>query len=444
MFILAVGLNHKTAPVEVREKISFPENCQGDALNKLISYPSIKGCAIVSTCNRTEVYAVSTDVEAGIVAIKDFLCKHSGLEEGQVYQYLYVHTLYEAVRHLYRVSSGLDSMVLGETQILGQVADAYRIASEHGVTNKVINTLFQNAIRVGKRVRTETGIDRQAVSISYAAVELAKQIFDSLENRAILVLGAGEMAELTAKHLVANGVNRVMVANRSFDRAEALAQQFNGRAIPFEDKFNVMCEADIVVTATGAREFIINPEQINETLTNCPGKTMFLIDISVPRNINPAIKKIDGVELYDIDDLQGVVDRNLAERQQAAVECEKIIAEEMDEFLKWHNSLFVVPTVVALKEKGNRIKEAELERAMHRLGTLTDKHKKIVGSMANSIVNQLLHVPITNLKEYAATHQGHLYTEILQNLFDLEVEGQAARHKGEENKALVEKDASHN
>ena len=427
MFILTVGFSHKSAPVEIREKLNFPEHSQPEALAKLASYPAIKGCVILSTCNRTEVSAVTTDVEAGITAVKNFLCRHSGLQEGQINQYLYVHTLYEAVRHLFRVSAGLDSMVLGESQILGQVADAYRVACDHGATNKVINSLFQNAISVGKRVRTETGIDKQAVSISYAAVELAKQFFGRLENLSVMILGAGEMSELTAKHLVANGVDKVMVANRSFERAVALAGQFGGTAIRFEEIFEHMCAVDIVISATAAPEYIINPEQLEKIMVRCPERNIFLIDIAVPRDINPAVSRVPGVKLYDIDALRNVVDRNFAEREAAAVECEKIIAEEMDAFLKWHNSLFVVPTVVALKEKGNRIKEAELARALDKLGTLTDKQRNVIGSMASSIINQLLHDPVTNLKEYASTHQGHLYTEILQNLFNLEVKGQAAR-----------------
>ncbi len=428
MFILTVGLNHKSAPVEIREKLNFPEHVQPEALTKLANYPAIKGCVIVSTCNRTEVYAATTDVDAGVSAVKHFLCQYGQLSEGQIYEYLYVHTLYEAVRHLFRVSAGLDSMVLGETQILGQVSDAYRVACDNGMTNKVLNTLFQNAINVGKRVRTETGIDRQAVSISYAAVELAKHIFGTLQGKSILLLGAGEMSELTAKHLVANGVSKVLVANRSLDRAQNLADQFGGRAIPFEEFFPAMCETDIVISATAARDFIINPEQMEQVMHTCPGRTVFMIDIAVPRDINPEVGKVPGVKLYDIDDLQHVVDKNLAERQVAALQCEKIISDEMSAFLKWHNSLFVVPTVIALKERGNCIKEAELERALARLGPLTDKQKKVIGSLASSIVNQLLHEPITNLKEYASTHQGHLYTEILQNLFNLEVEGQAPRH----------------
>jgi glutamyl-tRNA reductase len=428
MFILTVGLNHKSAPVEIREKLNFPAHAQPEALTKLGSYPAIKGCVILSTCNRTEVYAATTDVDAGMTAIKHFLCNYGELNEGQVYEYLYIHTLYEAVRHLFRVSSGLDSMVLGESQILGQVSDAYRIACDTGITNKVLNTLFQNAINVGKRVRTETGIDRQAVSISYAAVELSKQIFGSLQGKSILLLGAGEMSELTAKHMVANGVTKVLVSNRSLERAEIMAEQFGGRAIPFDEFFAAMCEADIVISATAARDFIINPEQMEQVMHTCPERTVFMIDIAVPRDINPEVGKVPGVKVYDIDDLQHVVDKNLAERQLAAIQCEKIIGEEMSAFLKWHNSLFVVPTLVALKERGNTIKEVELERALARLGTLTDKQQKVISSLANSIVNQLLHEPITNLKEYAGTHQGHLYTEILQNLFNLEVEGQAARH----------------
>lgn len=421
MFPVAIGLNHRSAPVEIREKMSFHPSQMQEVLKELKGYPGLQGVVILSTCNRTEVYAASTDVEVGIYSIKKFLACHHGIEENVLEQYLCVHTLYDAVRHLYRVVSGLDSMVRGETQILGQVGNAYQLASEAEVTNKAINVLFQNALAVGKRVRTETLIDQHPVSISYTAVELARQQFGELRGKGILIMGAGEMSTLTVKHLVSAGATTILVSNRSYEKAQNLAKECSGRAVRLEDMDQYLEEVDIVISATASTHFMIKPERMQEMMKARKGRPILLIDIAVPRDIHPDIGKIPCVTLYDIDDLRGVVDRHHQEREIAAVNAEKIIEEEMLIFLKWHNSLFVVPTIQALQQKGQRIKELQLERAFERLGGLTPKQEKIVSSMANSIVNHLLHVPITNLKEYATTSQGHLYTEILQNLFDLDV-----------------------
>lgn len=422
MFPVAIGLNHRSAPVEIREKMSFHPSQMEEALQELKSYPGLEGVVILSTCNRTEVYAATTDVEVGIRSVKKFLSNHHGIEENILEQYLCVHTLYDAVRHLFRVTSGLDSMVRGETQILGQVNNAYQQANEAQVTNKAVNVLFQTALAVGKRVRTDTLIDQHPVSISYTAVELAKQQFGELQGKGILIIGAGEMSTLTAKHLVAAGASTVLVSNRSYEKAVALAQECSGRAVRFAEMDQFLEEVDIVISATASSHFVILPERMQEIMKKRRGRPILLIDIAVPRDIHPDAGKIPNITLFDIDDLREVVDRHFQEREKAAAEAEKIIEEEMLQFLKWHNSLFVVPTIIALQQKGQQIKDVQLNRALERLGGLTPNQVKIISSMANSIINQLLHGPITNLKEYASTTQGHLYTEILQNLFDLDVD----------------------
>lgn len=427
MFIVVVGLNHKTAPVEVREGLAFSARNIGDALTNLKAREEIHGCAILSTCNRTEIYAAVTDVDTGLAGIHRFIEEYTNTPISETKHYLYTPTCENAVRHLFRVSSGLDSMVLGETQILGQVKEAYQLASEHQASNGVLNTLFQQAISAGKRVRTETDIDKNAVSISYAAVEMVRQLYGTLEGSSILIIGAGEMSELTAKHLVANGVSSVLVSNRSFDRAQVLAEEFGGKAVKFDHLFEYMKSADIVISCTASPKYIVNKNQMIDVMDE--SKKICIIDIAVPRDINPDVNEIKGVTLYDIDDLQNVVDKNLEERKQAAKIAEKIVENELTQFLDWLNSLFVVPTIVALKDKGKQIKEAELEKALNKLGELTKREEKIIKTLANSIVNQLLHDPVLNLKSYANTKQGHLYTEILQNLFNLDIEGQRKKEK---------------
>lgn len=428
MFLVTVGLNHKTAPVEIREKLAFTENQLPEALQKLKDYAAIDGCVLLSTCNRTEIYAACTDLTQGLKSIKSFLMECLHEEECEIDNFLYIHTLYDCVHHLFRVASGLDSMILGETQILGQVRQAYQIASAAESTNKIINTLFHKAIAVGKRVRTETEIDKNAVSISYAAVELARQQFCSLAGKAILVIGAGKMSELTAKHLVASGVNSVLVSNRSFDKAVELAEKFGGRAVRFNQLQECLVAADIVISATAARHAIITTETMNIVMQKRQERPIFLIDIAVPRDIDPEVATLKGVTLFDIDDLQNVVDRNLQVRKKEAVKAQKIVDEEIREFFSWLNTQFVVPTIVALKQLGEEIKQRELEKAFNKLGEISERERNIIQALAHSIVNSLLHRPIVNLKNYAQTSHGHLYTEILQNLFDLQVEGQRIKH----------------
>ncbi|RYD01993.1 hypothetical protein N752_26435 [Desulforamulus aquiferis] len=322
-------------------------------------------------------------------------------------------------------------MILGETQILGQVKRTYEMALEANTSNVVLNTLFQQAITTGKRVRTETGIDQNPVSIPYAAVELAKQSLESLIGCSVLVIGAGEMSELTVVNLVANGVSSVIVSNRSHDRAVQLAEKFNGRAVKFDMLFHYMTQADIVISSTAASHYVIKSPDMKRVMEQRGNRNILMVDIAVPRDIDPEVDKIEGVTLYDVDDLQNVVDANLAERRKAAVVADGIIEEELDAFMCWLSTRFVVPTITALKKRAEEIKQRELSRAFNRLGDLDDREKKIIGSLANSIVNQLLHSPVVKLKKYAVTPEGHLYTEILQNLFNLEVEGQRTQNNSQ-------------
>lgn len=422
MFPVVVGLNYRTAPVEVRERVSIHHSQMVESLQQLQKHSVIAGVVLLSTCNRFEIYAVTKDVEIGVNSIKDFLIKQSQDESGEIKEYLYIHTLYPAVRHLLRVVSGLDSMILGESEILGQVARAYELSCKAGVSNKIINVMFQKALAVGKRVRTETLIDQYSISISYTAVELAKQILGSFQGKKIIILGAGEMSALTMKHLVAQGAITVIVSNRSLERAEALAAEYQGKAIPFTDLDVHLLEADFVFSATASKSFIIWSEQLMEVMKNRQYRPILLIDIAVPRDIHPGVKAIEGVSLYDIDDLRGVVDRHQCARKLAAGEAEKIIDEEMESFKKWHNTLFVLPTIAALQQRGEEIKNTQLDLTMSKLSGITPKQEKVIRSLANSIVNKLLYVPITTLKEVSNTPQGHLYTEILQNTFHLDVD----------------------
>ena len=349
MHIIVSGLSHKTAPVEIREALTFPEHGLGEALNTLTSYPHINEGVILSTCNRTEIYAVAADIDSGRQNIISFLEDCHGLKDCSIEDYLYFHDSLAAVNHLFRVVSSLDSMVVGEAQILGQAKDAYASAFDAQTTNLVLNRLFRQAFAVGKRVRTETDIGENAVSISYAAVQLAKKVFSDLTGKSVMIVGAGKMSELTAKHLLANGVSDVIITNRSFDRAVDMAKVFKGRAVEFDHLVDEMAGADIVISSTGAPDFVINKEDMKAVMAKRRHRPIFLIDIAVPRDIDPDANNVDNVYVYDIDDLQSVVESNLAERSREAKGAEKIIKAEIQDFLAWQSSLEVVPTIAELR-----------------------------------------------------------------------------------------------
>lgn len=428
MFTIVIGLNHRTAPVEVRERLSFSNEQAREFLTKLRSKPGVSAVVLLSTCNRTEFYMFFTN-EIARTAVIEVLCQRAGLEFSELKRYLYVYTENDCVRHLFRVAAGLDSMVLGETQILGQVKDAYQLALEAGTTGGYFNALFQQALAVGKRVRTETGIDKNPVSVSYAAVELAKQNLGSIEGRNVLVVGAGKMSELTVKHLVANGVTGVIVSNRSFERAEELASRFGGRAVRFDELYRWMERADIVISCTGASHYVIHAREMAEVMAKRRGAKIFMIDIAVPRDVEPAVATLPGIVLFDIDALQGVVDGNLAERQRMAAEAERIIEEEVEGFRRRQAEQAVIPTVVALKKLGEEIKQKELRRAFNRLGDLSDYERRVIMSLANSIANQLLHEPVRRLKDLALTSQGLFYAEAVQELFKLDLKENSAQEE---------------
>jgi glutamyl-tRNA reductase len=422
MNIIVVGLSHKTAPIETREKLSFPAQIIGDALKSLLGSYSVNEGVILSTCNRVEIIAAGSDLDKGIWGIKRFLSEFHKIPFEELDEHLYVHTSEDAIRHLFRVSSGLDSMVLGEPQILGQAKDAYGYSLQHNAAGIIINKLFHKAFSVAKRIRTETNIGSNAVSISFAAVELARKIFGSLDGKAVMLVGAGEMAELAAKHLITNGVREIMVANRTYERAVEMARGFRGTPIMFREFTLYLKDVDIVITSTAAPKFIIRPEQIEKVIKERKNKPMFFIDISVPRNIDPLVNNIDNVYVYDIDDLSGVVTANLKERAKEAQEAEKIIDEEIEKFFRWVKSLDVVPTIIALRKRFEEIRKAELDKAMSVTEGIGEKDKKALKAMTVAIINKILHGPVTHLKQEANKIESDFYIEAAKKLFDLDVE----------------------
>jgi len=422
MYILLAGLSHRTAPVEVRERFAFCGIDLDRAYDRLKKEASLEGAVIINTCNRTEVYATARDIEQGMEALFAFLQEFSGMDKAELQEYFYHPTCYDAIMHLFRVTSGLDSMIVGEAQIIGQVKDAYQRAMEGQASDSVLNTLFQRAIHIGKKVRTDTNLDRHPVSVSNAAIELARQVLGDLGNKSVLVVGAGEMSEMTTRYLVTQGVSSVIVSNRSYDRALEMAEQFGGRAVRFDRLPDELLNADIVISCTAASHYVMRCDNCREVLAARRGKRIIMVDIAVPRDIDPELQSIDGVYVYDIDDLQNVMDYFLLERQKSIQEAEKIIADELVKFNEWLGSLYVVPVITALKTRAEIIKQNELRRALNRLGKISEREKNILSTMAHAIVNQILHDPIVNLKEMAVSQQGHLYAEVVKKLFDLSSE----------------------
>jgi len=418
MHILVTGLSHKTAPVEIREALTFPEAEIKDALLNLVSLQNINEGVILSTCNRTEIYTVAKDPEKGQDAVVNFL-KQYYPKKSNLEKYLYFYEAATAVQHLFRVVSSLDSMVVGEAQILGQVKEAYNWAFEAQTTNVIFNRLFRQAFAVGKRVRTETDIGENAVSISYAAVQLAKKVFEDLSGCSVMVIGAGEMSELTTRHLVSSGVNSVVITNRSLSRAEKMAQEFGGRAVPFDQMLEELAKVDIVISSTGAPNVILTYEQMRQVMVKRRYRSIFLIDIAVPRDLDPQINNLDNAYLYNIDTLEEVVAQNLAERQKEAKEAEKIIKAEVEEFLAWLSSLEVVPTIAELRRKAEQIKEQELSKALSKLNHLSEAEKNVIAALAHGITNKLLHEPMVKVKESTKQRDGYLYVESLRHLFAL-------------------------
>jgi glutamyl-tRNA reductase len=404
--IVLVGVNHKTAPVEMRELLAFSEVTCAAGLRTLVDGELVREGLIVSTCNRVEVVAATANdrMQQGAERITEFLSASKSLPRESFAPHIYQHTDDQAVRHLFRVASSLDSMVVGEPQVLGQVRRAYSVALEVGTAGRVLNRLVHHALHVAKRVRAETGIAASAVSISYMAVELGKKIFGSLKGRCVLLVGAGEMAELSARHLVNAGVSRVLVANRTKESADRLAAAFHGEAVPFEALGASLAEADIVICSTGANEYVVTPEMARTALEQRRNRPAFFIDISVPRNIDPAVGKLPNLFVFDIDDLESVISSNIREREHEAQRAELIVDSEVMQFQQALRALDIGPTLGALRHKLQDIARSELGRHRSRLGQLTPEQEKAIEALMMATVNKVSHPVLNHMRRaYSAS-----------------------------------------
>ena len=422
--IVSIGTSHHVAPIEFRERLAFSEEQLIESLQHLRESDQVQEAVILSTCNRVEVYAVANSVRNADAAAKmlvEFLARSRQIGVESLKKWCYLHHNLETIQHLFRVTASLDSMVVGESQILGQVKTAYDLSRASGGAGTVLNRLFTKAFSVGKRIRSETTITTGAVSISYAAVELAKKIFNTLEGKTVAIIGAGEMSELTAKHLVANGVANVLVANRTYERAVKIAEKFNGTPLAYDSDLNFLIDADIVISSTNAPDYLIKRQPLAAIMRKRRHRYMFLIDIAVPRDIDPDVSKIDYAFLYNIDDLEAVVVSNLKDRQQEAGQAEQIVTEEAKQFYNQLQTFQVNPTIKALHQQFRQIADTELQACFYK-STLSDQQEAAVTSMTQAIVKKLLHHPMQNLR--CAVNDGNAdhaqYVQALQELFALD------------------------
>ncbi|MCK8828520.1 glutamyl-tRNA reductase [Natroniella acetigena] len=416
MELVVIGLNHKTASLEIREELSLTKRQQNDVLEQIAMSSDVEEGVVLSTCNRTEIYLLAeNDYLAKRFTLKLFR-KISNLKAKKLQDYLYFYHNLEAVEHLFRVTSGLDSLVIGEAQILGQVKRAFKKAKKIGAIDTYLHRLFTESFKVGKRARGETKIDENAASISYVAVELARQVFGSLSGEKVLILGAGKMSELTLKNLVAHGVEGVMVSNRTYENGKRLAEQFSGEVIPWEKLENWVEDVDIIIASTAAPHYVLHYEEIKEVMSNRE-RPLFLIDIAVPRDIEPEIAEIPGVYLYDIDDLEAVVNQNLAERRGEIAQVEEIIVEEKEEFEKWLNYRQVVPVIKEMRQRANQIKEQELDWALQRLTNSKQNQEDVIEELSSRLVNKLLHPPTLGVKQLANSEGSSQKLKVIKEVF---------------------------
>ncbi|MBS4202731.1 glutamyl-tRNA reductase [Lederbergia citrea] len=423
MHIIIVGLNYKTAPVEIRERLAFSESALPSAMSALKNKKSILENMIVSTCNRTEVYAVVDQLHTGRYYIKEFLAEWFGIEQKDFSNHLFIHEHEAAVEHLFKVTCGLNSMVLGETQILGQIRTSFLLAQENGTTGTVFNHLMKQAVTLAKRAHTETDIGANAVSVSYAAVELAKKVFGDLKDKHVLVIGAGKMGELAIKNLYSNGATKVTVVNRTFEKAQTLAEKFDGHAKSLNELQCAMMEADIVISSTGANGYVVQKDMLANMEKMRKGRPLFLMDIAVPRDLDPAISELESAFLYDIDDLEGIVQANMVERKIAAEKIMEMIEEEIVSFSEWVNMLGVVPVISALREKALAIQAETMKSIERKLPDLSDRERKVLNKHTKSIINQLLKDPILQVKELSGAPQAAEKIALFKQIFDLEEAG---------------------
>jgi glutamyl-tRNA reductase len=415
--ILLLGVNHKTTPLAIRERLAV-NNGYEEPLHALRNIAGCKECYLLSTCNRVEIIVVAHENTRIEEEIAEFLFGTLVTPE-QRHNYLYIYRNNEAVHHLFMVSTSLDSMIVGEAQILGQLKEAYRHAAEIKCTGPVLNKLLHKSFSVAKRVRSETQIGASAVSISYAAVELAKKIFGNLQDKKVLLIGAGEMAELAAEHLVGQGVSKVVVINRTLSRAMDLAKRFNGTAASLDELFSQIEQADIVISSTGAPNIILHKKDVKPIMRARRNEPIFFIDIAVPRDLDQDLNDLDNVYLYDIDDLHNVVEINKSERDKEAVKARRIVDEESLKFESWMNNLSMVPTIAALRKKADDICQVELERTLSRLQHLPADEQKAIEKMASAISSKLLHDPVSFLKNESCKEQNEIKIEMIRAAFGL-------------------------
>jgi glutamyl-tRNA reductase len=418
--IIIVGLNHETAPVDVRESLAFEGSILKESLERLVSLPEVEEGVILSTCNRVEVVTSAANDQSAVEQIKAFLLeRESAKGHAALADHLYIYSDDAAVRHLFRVAASLDSMLVGEPQILGQLKDHYSASHEAGAIGTILHRLFHRSFSVAKRVRTETGIASRPVSLSSVAVDLAKRIFDRLDEKTVMVIGAGKMGGLVVRYLAENGVRSVMITNRTFERAVKLSEELNASPIRFEDYRRYLKLADVVVGSAESPEFLLKRETVAEVLRERKQKAIFFIDLGVPRNFDPRINELDNVYLYHIDDLSEVSKENLKGREIEADKAEAIVDEEVLAFVRWMDSLDQVPTIVALRQRFDEIRRRELEKSLSTsLKGLSDKEKRVIEDMTAAMINKILHAPFTRLK--SSPEDEPVYSDAIKRLFDLE------------------------
>lgn len=413
--IIVVGVNHTTAPVEMREKMALSTDKMREVTAVLHRYmgPNV----VLSTCNRTEIYAVGEDPLKDSQKLLQFLSDYHHMPKGEFTARLYTYVHEEAIRHLFRVASGLDSMILGEEQILAQVRRALEISESNGAMRSPLAHMFRYALRVGKRARTETGISRYAVSVSHACVELAQKVVGNLANSTVLIISAGEMGKLTGKIVRDSGAKRILIINRTYERAVAVAEQLNGEAVPFSSLYRALVEADMVVSATGAPSFILDRNMVAEAVKQRGGRPLILIDIAVPRDIDPEVGKLENVCLYNIDDLQTFSQASLDERKREGLRVDTIIDFEVARAIRWWNNLKVVPTIVALRDQAEAVRSAEVRKTLRKVPELTVEERERLDAMTRAIVKKILHKPTVFLKD---ENRGHRHITLVEELFGLE------------------------
>jgi glutamyl-tRNA reductase len=414
-----IGVNHKTAPVEVRERLAIPESRLAEACKRLAGHPAVAEGMIVSTCNRVEFLA---NMKNGAGDLRSFLHDYFAVDPGEFESYLYEFREDEAVRHVFRVASSLDSMIVGEPQILGQIKEAYATARAVGAVRLQLDQLLTRAFAVAKRVRTETAVGSSSVSVASVAVELAEKIFGNLKGKSVYLVGAGKMSELAARHLLAHGAESIFVANRTYDRAIGLAHKFHGQAIEFSRLYDTCERADIVITSTGSPHFIFKREHGEQFLSRRKNRPMFFVDIAVPRDVDPEMNRLDGIFVYDIDDLQQAVVSHVSDRKKEADKAEIIVDGEVQKFQARLQTIDVVPTIVSLHEHLETIRQAEIDRVRGRLGPMSPEQELAVEALTRGIINKIMHTPVSALKTAARDQASTTVVELVRRLFNLEDE----------------------